>query len=242
MLIQRSVPKRQLKDYRKFLSPSEYKRIVNLSRTFKGKRIIHVNATPDGGGVAEILTSLVPLQRSLGIDARWYYIKAPNRFYGITKKIHDSLQGSTDTLTKREKEYYLDVNEVLAEDAAMLKPDVFVVHDPQPLGAVDCCSVIPTVLRVHIDLSHPNPDTLKFLLPYVKKYNTVVYSMDAYVPRRLGRQKVFIVSPAIDPLNAKHRPVSARQINRVLRVFALIPICFARFLWVNTSTMRSAAS
>ena len=105
---------RRISQYRRF-NPKLYRELIKLARKLKGRSILHINATGQGGGVAEILKSQVPLERSLGLKSRWLTIQAPEDFFDITKKIHNLLQGGSGKLGEKEKKRYLAVNLELAK-------------------------------------------------------------------------------------------------------------------------------
>src|ERR687898_355953 len=96
-----------LSAYSKHAEQAQLQRIEALAKTLQGLRVVHVNATPDGGGVAEILRSLVPLSRSLGLDARWYVLPPDDGFFDVTKRMHNWLQGAPGHLRSMHKQTYL---------------------------------------------------------------------------------------------------------------------------------------
>src|SRR5215208_5960816 len=104
-----------------------------LAAPLEGARILHVSATPFGGGVAEILRSEIPLLRDLGLKADWKIIKADESFFTVTKKIHNGIQGAPHSLTRKDKATYVEVSQANAQ-LFDEEYDVVVVHDPQPLA------------------------------------------------------------------------------------------------------------
>src|SRR5215208_5233990 len=122
-----------LKAYRDCVDPALVSKIEALAKPLGRLRVVHINATPDGGGVAEMLRSLVPLSRSVGLDARWYVLPPDEAFFDVTKRLHNWMQGHPGRLTSRCKRAYLDYHARLATQIEKLKADVWVIHDPQPL-------------------------------------------------------------------------------------------------------------
>ena len=120
---------RQVSDYEPIVGKDEVKSIIELAERVKGAKVIHVNATPYGGGVAEILKSIIPLAQSVGLNAKWQVLQANSDFFIITKKLHNALQGDTSIeLTKDMQDTYLKVNSLNAE-LLDLDGDVVMIHD-----------------------------------------------------------------------------------------------------------------
>jgi len=132
----RAKPKyaRRAEDYRSIIGDGAYNELLQVAARLEGKRVVHVNSTSYGGGVAEILHSMVPLMRSLGIDADWQVLEAEPDFFQVTKKIHNALQGNTQVeLTEEEWKTYMKWNQYNAETLD-LDADIVLVHDPQPMA------------------------------------------------------------------------------------------------------------
>ncbi len=223
MLYKRRTALKDVNDYTQVVSPKEIDFLKKTALKIKGKKIIHINATPKGGGVAEILKSQVPLERSLGIDSHWYYLKADDKFFKITKKIHNALQGLKISLTFEEKDYYLKVNQNIAADLKKLKPDLAVIHDPQPLAVASYYKDSLMVLRIHIDLSTPNLAVFDFFKNYFKLYPKVVFSLYEYVPRGCKKSRVVISPPAIDPLSSKNKIKAPQKFKKILEKAGVNP-------------------
>ncbi len=216
-------------DFQKYqkITPQIFKQSITLAKKLQGKKIIHLNSTQLGGGVSELLRSQVPLEKSLGLNSDWYIIKAPIQFFKITKKIHNLLQGEPGRLEDREKYYYLkwlysQIAKSLEELIAKEKPEIIVIHDPQPLPLIDYIPrrIIP-ILRMHIDLSNPNPYILNFLKPLIEKYDLVIFSHDIYKPNWLPNQKTAVAMPAIDPFTVKNQFMSKSEAERILALYGL---------------------
>lgn len=217
---------KELRRYKKLTEPKIWNEIQRLSLKLKGKSIAHVNTTSHrgGGGVAEILHSLVPLMRDVGLDVHWFKLKASKSFFKATKNIHDTLQGDSRNLTEEEKNLYLEESKKIAGDFEKVQADVWIIHDPQPLLLPNFCSSMKnSILRIHIDLSKPNEDTWNFLFPHVAKYKKIIFSMKEYANNRLPTDKIVIFPPAIDPLTAKNAPLKKETARMILENLGLNP-------------------
>jgi len=222
-LIEKNTGKTDIKRYKK-LTPKIYKKCLLFSKKLKGKKIIHISSTPEGGGVAELLKSQIPLEKSLGLNSKWFYIKAPKKFFEITKEIHNRLQGKQGSLTEKEKDFYFKRNNLLTISLKNIidkqKPDLVIIHDPQPLPLIRFLyKKIPTALRIHIDLSAPCPKTLSMLKEDILKYNLIVLTDKKYRPAWLTKNKIFISMPAIDPFTEKNISLSKNKTGRILEKY-----------------------
>jgi trehalose synthase len=177
------VGRQSIGDYEGTTGREAVDRLRSLAEPLRGARLLHLNATPYGGGVAEILRSEVPLLRDLGLEADWKIITGDKDFFSVTKTMHNALQGAKRTLTDHEKEIYLTYS---TRNAHLLEEeyDLIVAHDPQPLA-------IPHfhgrggarwVWRCHIDTSEPNPELWDFLRPYLDDHDAAVFTLDGFVP------------------------------------------------------------
>jgi trehalose synthase len=189
-------------------------------RKFYGKHLLHVNSTYQGGGVAEILNSLVPLMNNIGIDAGWRTLHGYPDFFEITKKFHNALQGDKINFTTRKKSLYFQTNEKFAE-YTHVDHDCVIVHDPQPLALIAFYKKRqPWIWRCHVDLSNPNPSLWEFLSTYIRKYDVMVVSNDAYLQPNLPIEQR-IIYPAIDPLTAKNMDLSDTILSRYLAKYKI---------------------
>ena len=212
-----SVGGRAIDQYASVIGEQKIEELKALASRLKGARVLHINSTAYGGGVAEILRSYIPLLRSLGVDARWEVIRGHDEFYNITKSFHNALQGAEYSLDEQTKETYLATN---SRNAKCLTGDFdyVVVHDPQPaaLRVLHGADNAKWVWRSHIDTSNPNPEVWEFLQPFVEVYDALVFTMDQYVSPGLDKEKVSIVAPAIDPLNPKNMPLSKEFCRKIV--------------------------
>jgi trehalose synthase len=216
--------RKHLREYREVTPPSILREIERLAPSLRGARIFHLNATPKGGGVAEMLATSVALLRDCGIDASWYVLTADPRFFGITKSIHNFLQGKEGTLDARSRAHYLSWNRRFGEAMERLRPDLWVVHDPQPAAAITFLrNRPPMVLRMHIDTSHPNRDVLKFFLPFLVAYDRVIFTLKDFVPPRFPQKKLLVFTPVIDPTTEKNRSMTLREARGILLRLGMDP-------------------
>jgi len=226
MLKKVQIQEKNINDYREFISDDLMLEIKKLSENLRGKKIVHINATsqPGGGGVAEILHSLVPLMRDLKIDAEWHTINPPEDFFSITNKIHNGLQGKEVELSKAEKEFYIEQSKKMSAEIEKLNARLYVIHDPQPLLAPYFSKKIqPAISRIHIDLSSPNPDVWNFIFPYFKSYQKIILSVHEFINGNLPKERVTIFPPAIDPLISKNSPLKKEYARMILENLGINP-------------------
>jgi len=210
---------KSIADYSELIDARLSKEIQELAQKLQGKKIVHVNATSKlgGGGVAEILHSLIPLMIDLGIDASWYTISPPPEFFEITNKIHNALQGSEAGLSKDEEKLYLKHSQEMAKEIETTDADLFIIHDPQPLLAATFSEKIkPAISRIHIDLSAPNKKVWDFLFPYFRPYEKVVLSIHDFINGNFDQGNITIFPPAIDPLSPKNVPSNLEDSKRIV--------------------------
>ncbi len=191
--------------YEEVVGRPEIDRLRRLGERLAGKRIVHVNSTRQGGGVAEILGWMIPLMVELGIDARWEVIQGNSDFYRVTKSFHNGLQGLPINLRPADYQLHVDVNEANARHLN-LEADVAFIHDPQPIFLprfTPAGKVGRWIWRCHIDASRPNRGVWKHLSGGIKDYAATVFSMPSFT-RPLDRP-MFLIPPSIDPLADKNR-------------------------------------
>lgn len=186
--------------------------ILSLGAELKGIRLCHINSTPYGGGVAELLYSCIPLLGDAGVASDWRVISGDEPFFKVTKNFHNALQGAEHQLTAEEKEIYIKYN---FENARHFDSnyDVIIVNDPQPVALRHFCDGGRTkwIWRCHIDTSSPNQDVWQFLKPYLEEYDCAVFTLEQYVPAGLQLPWVETIAPAIDPRSPKNRELPVRQ-------------------------------
>ncbi len=202
-------------EYRPIVGDEVIDELYIIARKLQKRTIQNINSTSFGGGVAEILSRMVPLMHELHINMWWDVIKGDTRFFEITKKIHNGLHGVDVNITREEFRYFMDVN---IENARQIKKwgDIVFVHDPQPIGLIRKRRTLRNhwVWRCHVDFSQPKPFIWKFLRKFIEKYDVSVFSAPAFA-RRVGIRQV-LIWPSIDPLSDKNRELPLEFINGVL--------------------------
>jgi trehalose synthase len=190
-----------------------------LAQRLGGRTVQNINSTAAGGGVAEILSRMIPLLRQLGVDARWDVIKGDEKFFATTKKFHNGLHGVAVTVEPDEYAHFLDVNRDNAEQ--MQFGDFVFVHDPQPVALVEQRERLGKhwLWRCHIDFSRPDPAIWEFLRNYILRYEAAVFSAPAF-SQKLAIPQV-LIAPSIDPLSDKNRELDEKTIDTVFARFAI---------------------
>ena len=210
----------KLNDYVSIVSENEISELRLIAEKLKGRRILNINSTAVGGGVAEILNNMIPLLKDMEIDAAWEVIKGGEQFYAVTKKFHNALHGKQETFTDEEYQLYLDT---VASNAPQLSldSDIVFVHDPQPAALIRERSKHNNrwVWRCHIDLSQRDQNLWNFLRPIVEKYDASVFSAPAFAQGLPNRQ--ILISPSIDPLSDKNKELPDETIRKVLEQFQI---------------------
>ena len=169
--------------------------LQKLAESLNGRSFLHVNSTKEGGGVAEILQRMIPIFQSLGIDARWEVITGDAKFFDITKKIHNALQGNMEIITDEMWEYHFDVNKRNAE-TINLDADAVIIHDPQPGPLVRFKKRGTWLWRCHIDLSNPVKDVYARLGKYTENFDAVIFSVARFA-RALRSMSLLFLLPLI---------------------------------------------
>ncbi|MBM3244562.1 MAG: glycosyltransferase [Candidatus Omnitrophica bacterium] len=189
-----------------------------LSGRLKDKVVQHVNSTAVGGGVAEILSRMVPLLKDLGVDTRWDLIKGGEDFFEVTKKFHNVLHGRQDELTQRDFDVFMATSQKNI-DEVNIYGDIVFIHDPQPIALIKKKSQNKWAWRCHIDVSNPNQKVWDFLMQFIPNYDAAVFSAPGFSQRLSIRQ--FLIAPSIDPLSDKNRELPEEEINAVLAKYGI---------------------
>ena len=187
------------------------------ARALKGARVLHLNATPYGGGVSELLRSEVPLLNAVGLVADWRIISGDEAFFQATKTLHNALQGATTPLSPAQQATFLANAEANAR-AFEEEYDFVFVHDPQPAALLSLRGRghARWIWRCHIDTSAPQPAAWQFLRSFLTGYDAAVYTLAAFVPPDMPVPRVELVPPAIDPLSPKNLPLPEATARQVL--------------------------
>ncbi len=204
-----------LEGYRQALGAPALRALEGVARRLRGHRLVMVNSTAAGGGVAEILHRLVPLLNEAGVPTTWEVIEGAPRFYAVTKGIHNALHGQPGALGGEDRDYFREWSRAQAAKLA-LDGDLVMIHDPQPVALVEHRRRAGQrwVWRCHVDLTHADPEVWAFLAPWVVRYDATVFSAAAFVPALPA--PAYLVPPSIDPLSEKNRELEPEAIRAVL--------------------------
>lgn len=205
-----------LDDYAPVVGAETLRELRLLAKPLQGRRVVMVNSTRVGGGVAEMLAGLVPLLSELGIACRWEVIRGNAEFYGVTKAWHNAIHGVPVRLTAEDVDIFVETNRRNA-DSLDLDADVVIVHDPQPIALVERRKPDEArrwVWRCHIDASQPAPGVWDFLESYVAQYDASVFSVPAFC-RPLPIPQ-YLIHPSIDPLADKNRDLEPAEVNAIV--------------------------
>ena len=209
-----------IRDYIPFNGEAAVEELFLLADRLRGKSVRNINSTAVGGGVAEILTRIIPLLKDLGVDARWDVIKGNERFFRVTKAMHNALHGGADRISGEDFEFFLEVNRGNAREMD-LGGEIIFIHDPQPVALIEerARRGGRWIWRCHIDFTDPQPEVWEFLKSYVERFDCAVFSAPAFA-RPLNVRQV-LISPSIDPLSDKNRDLPEETIREVCERFKI---------------------
>lgn len=189
-----------------------------LALKLEGKRIEHVNSTAMGGGVAEILNRMLPLMKELGVEASWNVIKGGEKFYEVTKKIHNALHGNKTDISQEDLKIF-EENGAMNAAAMNTNADIMFIHDPQPITLIEKKAVNKWIWRCHVDVSNPDLRIWDFLVKYISRYDASIFSAPGFSRKLSIRQ--FLIAPSIDPLSDKNRELPKETIDAVLAKYGV---------------------
>jgi len=211
-----------IESYRRIVGDYPIAEIYKKARKLYGKNILDINSTYMGGGVAEILSSMVPLINNVGIDEDWRILHGNPDFFTITKKFHNALQGGKIHFTEMKKKLYLKTNEEFSAYTRLGQNQVVIIHDPQPLPLITFYKKRqPWIWRCHIDLTSPNKKLWDFLKNFILQYDIVVISLENYRHKDLYVDQR-VIPPAIDPLSPKNVELPRVTIEKYLKKFHIL--------------------
>jgi len=221
MLPQVKTPTQKLGKYRGIITDELFEETKNLAKDFKRLKVIMINSTPRGGGVAEILKSLIPLMKGVGLNAEWYTIPPREDFFKITKEIHNALQGKEYTFPFWHRVKYLQHIENSAFLMRDIKADIWVIHDPQPAGVILYLPHFhPSICHLHIDLTSPNPEAWNFFAGTFRMYDKIILTSREFIQKEI-KERVVTFPPAIDSLIEKNRPLELEKAKTILESFGI---------------------
>lgn len=198
--------------------------VRRLAEPLRDARVLHVNATRFGGGVAEILPTLTGLMVDVGLQAEWRVIPGDEAFFNVTKALHNGLQGQGAQLTEEMRETFRKASQRFAE-AWEGEYDYVVIHDPQPAAMR---SLLPDaggkwMWRCHIDLTTADPDHWGFVRQFVEAYDAAIFTLPDYVQKDLQLDTLAFIPPSIDPLSPKNINIDPALAADVVYRFGVDP-------------------
>jgi trehalose synthase len=218
---------KHLDDYAAVVEPGTLERIRELAEPLRGCRVLHLNATAYGGGVAELLAAHVALLQDVGIDAEWQVIHGSDEFFAVTKTVHNGLQGADVEWTAQMERVYL---ERVLDNALLLEGDwdFVVIHDPQPAALRDyvrTSGLSPEdtkwIWRCHIDLTDANARVFEFFRPFIEQYDASVWTMPQFVPDSLSMERVVFAPPCTDPLSVKNLDLPVPFVDEIVKQYGV---------------------
>ncbi|MEJ2776591.1 glycosyltransferase [Sulfolobaceae archaeon RB850M] len=210
-----------IEKFESILGEEELNSIYNIAEKLKGISVLHINSTPAGGGVAEILSKLVPLMRELGIHTDWKVIRGDVEFFKVTKSFHNALQNGIGNLPQEAFKIYDKWQEINGNEID-LDYDVIFIHDPQPAGLIRFRKKGSWIWRCHIDISNPYEPVWNFLKRYVDNYDSIIISSPVFGRNDLNKPQ-YIVPPSIDPFSLKNRDIPQITVERILYKYDIDP-------------------
>ena len=223
------VTPKSLDSYVPFIGQEAVDKLIEEAKPLRGAKVLHLNATSYGGGVAEILASFIPLLQDLGIEADWQTIAAAPEFFNITKNMHNAMQGMYIPWNTAMGDTWQDTNRENAQGITG-SYDFVVVHDPQPAGVLQFLKERdPNALgakwiwRCHLDTTESLPEVWGFLRGYIQQYDALVFTMEEYVKEHIPGPMLAVIRPAIDPASTKNSEISSTVVRDVLERYEIDP-------------------
>ena len=209
-------PSAFLENYQDIIGKEKIKEIREAARSLKGKHIVHLSSTYQGGGVAEMLNTLVLLLNDLDITCGWRLLKGSKLFFNITKSFHDALQGSEIDLTEETKKIYENTTKYNSIFTHLGHHDLIVVHDPQPLSIIKNLKENQKwIWRCHIDITEPNQNLWQYLKQYINQYDEMIISDEKYIKDDITIPQT-IIHPSIDPLSDKNKDLTEEEAKKII--------------------------
>ena len=206
--------------YREIIGDKAFSYLFKKANKLSTRKILNINSTAQGGGVAEILESLVILMNELGIYAGWRILHGNPDFFSITKKFHNAIQGNSIRLSELKKKLYLKTNQDFSI-FTHIDHDAVIIHDPQPLPLIRYYKKKqPWIWRCHIDLSNPHKELWHYLKKFILRYDRMIISSESYRLDKFPVQQT-VIPPAINPESPKNMDLSTREINRQCKKYKI---------------------
>jgi len=203
----------RIDEYASIIGQGNIDDLKAIADRLKDRTIQNINSTAVGGGVAEILTRMIPLLQELGVAVTWDVIKGGTKFFEVTKKFHNALHGQGDAVTAEDLAVFMETSQNNIEEMKVTGDIVF-VHDPQPIALVRKRTDNKWLWRCHVDVSNPDKTVWDFLRDFIVRYDASVFSAPTFSQNLPIRQ--VLISPSIDPLSDKNKDLPEETINSVL--------------------------
>lgn len=207
-----------LDQYRASVGSEVVDRLVTSSKPLRNTKIVEINSTATGGGVAELLNSQIPMCQELGLDVSWFVVPPDDRFFKTTKGLHNCLQGECSLSEVLDFEYYQQYLDEVAK--SLPEADLYILHDPQTLGLIPFLKNKKIIWRCHIDLTEADRNTLEWLHNFYPYFDKIIFSLEAYI-HGLDHSQVAIVHPSIDPLTPKNIKLSDEDLDKYTKKFGV---------------------
>ena len=226
MLATVPVPPKLLDDYVEAAGVEAVDRLREVARPLAGSRLLMLNSTAFGGGVAELLLTQVALLQDLGIDTTWAVLEGSDEYFAVTKAVHNALQGAPLAWTSGMEAVYRERIRANAEELTETF-DVVFVHDPQPAALIEALEDEDRkegrwLWRCHIDLSTPYAPVWAFFEPIVNRYDAAIFTMETFSQPGVTAPVAF-VPPSIDPISTKNAPMNDETVHEVLTAYGIDP-------------------
>jgi trehalose synthase len=223
----------ELDEYRDYAPKGTVEFLYRLSDQVAGQSFLHVSAGRYGGGMAEILRRLVPMLNTLGINARWEVLAGDQEFFQASRRLTNSLQGQDEHLTEQMQQVYLKINQRTAQ-SLNLDADLVMIHDPPPAALIEHRKGGKWLWRCYLDIAKPRQHSWSFLRRFLVEYDAAIFSLPGFAHRLPIPQ--FLISPSIDPLSEKNRPMTRLEMNQILQRLGIpqdkpMLLQLARFEW-----------
>lgn len=215
----------QLMSYLPLIGEEAVEALRAAAEPLRDARVLHVNATAFGGGVAEILETLVPLMADVGLKPEWQVIRGAEEFFTVSKASHNGLQGMDLPFDETMKQIWRHYNELNGQELEG-EYDFIVVHDPQPAGLLHFHDRSRAkgafwIWRCHIDTSHPNPAFWDFYAPFIGEFDRMIFTMPQYAGPGIEPGRLAVIAPTIDPLSPKNTPIPRADAEQVVARFGV---------------------
>ncbi len=214
-----------LNQYTPVVGEDVIEHLCQLAEPLQGVKVLHINSTREGGGVAEILQRLIPLKQDLGLNADWEVVTGDADYFQCTKKMHNGLQGNREPISDALLSHYEKINAKNYErlQNELNNADIVFIHDPQPAMLRELCENqrAKWIWRCHIDVSRPFRATWRYLSRFLDGYDASIYSLPAFAQPQ--NHPLYIIPPSIDPLSEKNIQLETSELNDLYHQYDIDP-------------------